>query len=84
VFEYFVDKDYIPLMGMKIIAGRNFDSKIAADTVTSIIVNETMVKDMGWTIDNAVGQSMKGYMETKTPVVIGVVKDFHYRRSRKK
>jgi hypothetical protein len=39
---------------------------------------------MGWTIDNAVGQSMKGYMETKTPVVIGVVKDFHYRRSRKK
>jgi len=84
VFEYFVDKDYIPLMGMKIIAGRNFDSKIAADTVTSIIVNETMVKDMGWTIDNAVGQSMKGYMETKTPVVIGVVKDFHYRPFKEK
>jgi putative ABC transport system permease protein len=47
VFEYFIDKDYIPLMGMKIIAGRNFDSKIAADTVTSIIVNESHGKRYG-------------------------------------
>jgi putative ABC transport system permease protein len=84
VFEYFIDKDYIPLMGMKIIAGRNFDPKIATDTVTSIIVNETMVKDMGWTIDNAVGQPLNGYMESKTPVVIGVVKDFNYRPLKEK
>ena len=84
VFEYFIDKDYIPLMAMKIIAGRNFDSKIAADTVTSIIVNEAMVKDMGWTIENAVGQPLKGYMETKTPVVIGVVKNFNYRPFKEK
>jgi len=79
VFEYFIDPDYIGLMGMKIIAGRNFDSKITDDTVTSVIVNEVMVKDMGWTIENAVGQQIKGYMETKTPVVIGVVKNFNFR-----
>jgi len=84
VFEYFIDKDYIPLMGMKIVAGRNFDPKIGEDTVTSVIVNETMVRDMGWTIDNAVGQPLKGYMESKTPVVIGVVKDFHYRPFKEK
>ena len=79
VFEYFVDPDYIPLMGMQMITGRNFDPKIAADTVTSIIVNEAMVRDFGWTVDNAVGQQIKGYMESKTPVVIGVVKNFNYR-----
>jgi putative ABC transport system permease protein len=84
VFEYFIDKDYIPLMGMKIIAGRNFDPKIASDTVTSVIVNEAMVRDMGWTIENAVGQPIKGYMESKTPVVIGVVKDFNYRPFKEK
>jgi putative ABC transport system permease protein len=84
VFEYFVDHYYVPLMGMQLIAGRNFDPKIAADTNTSVIVNETMVKDMGWTIDNAVGQEIKGYMESKTPVVIGVVKDFHYRPFKEK
>jgi len=79
VFEYFIDPDYISLMGMKLIAGRDFDPKIAADTVTSVIVNEAMVKDMGWTMDNAIGQQIKGYMESKTPVVIGVVKNFNFR-----
>jgi putative ABC transport system permease protein len=79
VFEYFIDHEYIPLMGMKIIAGRNFDPRITDDTVTSVIVNEAMVKDFGWTVENAVGQQLKGYMETKTPVVIGVVKNFNYR-----
>ena len=79
VYEYFVDQDYIPLMGMKLLVGRNFDPKITDDTVTSVIVNEATVKDFGWTVENAVGQQIKGYMETKTPVVIGVVKNFNFR-----
>jgi putative ABC transport system permease protein len=79
VFEYFIDPDYIPLMGMKIIKGRNFDPNITSDTVTSVIVNETMVRDFGWSIDSAVGQPLTGYSERKTPIVIGVVKDFHFR-----
>lgn len=79
VFEYYIDKNYIPLMGMQLLAGRNFDSQIGQDTLTSIIVNEAMVKNFGWTAQNAIGQELKGYSETKTPVVIGVVKDFHYR-----
>ena len=78
-YEYFVDPDYIPVMGMQIIAGRNFDPEISSDTVTSIIVNEEMVKDFGWTNANAVGQKLTGYMENKTPVVIGVVKNFNFR-----
>ena len=84
VFEYFIDPDYIPLMGMQLLRGRNFDPKIAADTVTSVIVNEAMVNDFGWTLDNAVGQQLKGYMETKTPVVTGVVKNFNYRPFKEK
>jgi putative ABC transport system permease protein len=66
-------------MGMKIIAGRNFDPAIASDTVTSIVINEAMVKNFGWTNENAIGQGLTGYSETTTPVVIGVVKDFHFR-----
>jgi putative ABC transport system permease protein len=79
VFEYFIDPDYIPLMGMQITRGRNFDPSITSDTVTSVIVNETMVRDFGWSIDSAVGQRLTGYSERKKPVVIGVVKDFHFR-----
>jgi putative ABC transport system permease protein len=79
VFEYFVDAGYIPLMKMKLVAGRNFDPSISDDTLTSVIINETMMRDFGWTKANAVGQPLKGYMETLTPVVIGVVEDFHFR-----
>lgn len=84
VIEYYVDQDYIPLMGMQVIDGRNFDPKFTEDTATSVIVNEAMVKDMGWTMENAVGQQITGYMENKTPVVIGVVKDFNYRPLKEK
>ena len=83
VFEYFVDHAYINVMGMQILTGRNFDPSIASDTVTSVIINEAMMNDFGWTLQNAIGQKLLGYYESpkmadKLPVVIGVVKDFNY------
>jgi putative ABC transport system permease protein len=79
VYEYFIDPDYLGVMGIKLLAGRNFNPSIASDTVTAVIINEEMVKDFGWTIENAVGQPLQGYSEELTPVVIGVIKNFHYR-----
>ncbi|MGI8582767.1 MAG: ABC transporter permease [Chitinophagaceae bacterium] len=79
VFEYFIDNDYLKVMGMELIAGRNFDPNIASDSINSVIVNEALVKDFGWTVENAVGKQETGYQDKLTPVVIGVVKDFHYR-----
>lgn len=78
VYEYFVDDKYISVMGMQLIAGRDFNPAIASDTQTSVIINETMVRDFGWTNETAIGQQLKGYSESFTPVVIGVVKDFHF------
>ncbi len=83
VYQYSIDYDYLDVMGMQLLAGRNFDPAIASDTVNSVIVNEAMVKDFGWTIENTVGQKIKGYEiqageEIISPVVIGVVKDFNY------
>lgn len=82
VFEYFVDDEYLRVLGMKVLAGRNFDSKITSDTISSVIINEAMVKDFGWTLANAVGQPLKGYSDNFTPIVVGVVKDFHFRSFR--
>lgn len=79
VFEYFVDEDYINVLKMQILAGRDFNPSIAMDSQTSIIINETMVKDFGWTNESAIGQKLTGYAEDFTPVIIGVVKDFHFR-----
>ena len=79
LYEYFIDPDYIPLMDIKLIAGRNFDPGIASDTVTSVIINEATVRDFGWTNETAVGKLLTGYMDTMSPVVIGVVKNFNFR-----
>ncbi|HYC28964.1 MAG TPA: FtsX-like permease family protein, partial [Chitinophagaceae bacterium] len=45
----------------------------------SVIVNEEMVKEFGWTNETAVGQQLTEYSKDLKPVVIGVVKNFHYR-----
>ncbi|MEO8150788.1 MAG: ABC transporter permease [Bacteroidia bacterium] len=79
VYEYFIDPDYLHVMDIKLLAGRNFDHSISDDTVHSVIVNEAMVRDFGWTLQNAVGQQLTGYGENFNPVVIGVIKDFHFR-----
>lgn len=80
VYEYFVDSAYMRVLGMQLIAGRNFDLSITADTSTSVIINEAMMRDFGWSADNAIGQVLKGYYEGRRsePVVIGVVHDFNF------
>jgi putative ABC transport system permease protein len=67
-----VDPDFIPTMGLKIIAGRNFDGKNIADS-NAIIVNEALVKEYGW--KDPIGKRLPGkYAEE----IIGVVQDFHF------
>lgn len=80
VFEYFVDPSYMQVLGMELIAGRNFDPAITSDTVTSVVINESMMRDFGWSPDDMLGQVLTGYHEGKKaePVVIGVVRDFHF------
>ncbi|MCE7924780.1 MAG: ABC transporter permease [Haliscomenobacteraceae bacterium CHB4] len=80
VYEYFIDPDYIQVLGMQLIAGRNFDHAVTADTVTSVVINETMMRDFGWSPENVLGQTLTGYTEGrgKDPIVIGVVRDFNF------
>jgi len=80
-FEYSVQDDFLAVMGMELRAGRDFDPEIRADDSTSVVVNEAFVRDMGWTNEQAVGRRLTGYTERPedTPVIIGVVRDFHFR-----
>jgi putative ABC transport system permease protein len=73
---YHVDGDYIPAMGMKIIAGRNFSPDFPTDS-SATIINESAAKALGWNDRNAVGQTLvrSGNEAFK---VVGVVKDFQY------
>ena len=69
-FEYF-DEEYIETMGMKLVAGRNFNEQ---DALNKTIVNEEFVRQHGWELESAVGKSYwqnGGWCE-----VVGVIRDF--------
>jgi putative ABC transport system permease protein len=84
IYEFMIDPNYIEVLGMEIIAGRNFNPAIVGDTMNSVIINESMANDFGWSPEEALDKPIKGYTNTKTPVVIGVVKDFNFQSLSKK
>ncbi|WP_428654478.1 ABC transporter permease [Runella sp.] len=75
VYYSFIDEHYVPLLGMKIIAGRNLMLSNTSDKKGGFLINEAFVKMSGW--KQPLGQSMEGF--GKKGKVIGVVKNFHYR-----
>ncbi len=72
--SFMVDDDFIPTLQMKVLNGRNF-SRDFSDS-TSVILNETAVKQIGW--KNPVGMYLQypGNNNQRFQV-IGVVKDFN-------
>jgi putative ABC transport system permease protein len=77
--QFHIDPDYIPTLGMHLLAGRNFDRAIASDTVNAVIINESMMHQLGWKPENCIGRQLEGYGKGfKNPTVIGVVRDFNY------
>lgn len=81
IFEYFIDNQYMKVLDLQLLTGRNFDPAITSDSVTSVIFNEAAVRDFGWTNESAIGQVLTGYNEKKperNPIVIGVVRDYNF------
>jgi ABC-type antimicrobial peptide transport system permease subunit len=72
-----IDPDFISTTGMQLMAGRNFRPGITTDTATTFLVNETAVRRMGWTPEQALGKRFRLWNFKGT--IIGVVKDFHFR-----
>ncbi len=75
-----IDKDFISTLNMKLVAGRNFteaDFKRALkDTVNSIIVNQSTIKELGLSLENAV--DAKTNFQGHEAIIAGVVEDFHF------
>lgn len=71
-----VDYDFIETMQIELVQGRNFSPEIAADTTTSIIINETVAKELAW--ENAIGKEFETGGGGPNMRVIGVVKDYHF------
>ena len=74
-----VDYDYVTTMGFKLVAGRDFDKNFGNDS-TSIIINETAVRVMKMSPQEALGKRYTPGFASENPTyftIIGVMKDFH-------
>lgn len=74
-----VDNQYFLTLEIPIVEGRNFLPEIGNDTASSVIVNEEMVREMGWInpIGKKFGRFLNDDLETKEYTVVGVVRDYH-------
>jgi len=78
--RYDVDENYIPTLGIRLLAGRNFSRDFTSDS-SGVILNETAAKAFGWG-DKAPGHTISTNTNDGKKVsyqVIGIVKDFHFR-----
>lgn len=77
IARIFFDKDYLELLGLEIMEGRDFDPGNGADYKNAFLVNEAAVKAYGWdkTPEGAIGRMINGFNYGKKGKVIGVVKD---------
>ncbi|MBI9038129.1 MAG: ABC transporter permease [Bacteroidales bacterium] len=77
IFTNSVDEDYVETMGMNLIKGRGFSKEFGTDT-SSIIINKTLMKKLGW--EEPLGKKINRYGDsTEIPLtIIGVIDDFHF------
>jgi putative ABC transport system permease protein len=75
-----IDEGFVSTMGMEIISGRDVTeadmNRLATDTLSSFIVNEKALAELGLGAETAVGTSAR--VSGRRGTIIGVVRDFHF------
>jgi putative ABC transport system permease protein len=81
--DFYADHHYIPTMGMRMVAGRNFSPDFPTDS-TAVIINETAAKLLGFKnplnekLYRPNGYAGNGGFTSKEFRIIGVMKDFNF------
>lgn len=71
---FMVRHDFVEAFDIKVVEGRAFSEEILSDTLNAIMINETMVKNLGWTNEEVIGKRIQSDGDER---VIGVFSDFH-------
>jgi len=79
---YMIDENYLDLMQIKLIDGRNFDRKMSTDLNEAFLINETAARQLNWGRE-ALGKRMQWGIRVEGGAqrdgrVIGVINDFNY------
>jgi len=72
-----VDVDFLSLMGIKVVAGRDFDESVISDFTRTIIINQALADKLD--MENPIGERIPfDYGGVKDPIIIGVVPNYNY------
>ena len=72
-----VGPDFLPLLKIPVVKGRNFSANLPTDSAQSVLVNETFVKQADW--QNPLGQVVSYLSNSEEKYrVIGIVKYYHF------
>jgi len=69
-----VDYDFIEVLDIKLLAGRNFSREYTSDQERAYILNRKAAEELGWSPEDAVGSRFTLDNEGE---VIGVIENFH-------
>ena len=71
---FLVRYEFIETFGIEVVEGRGFSRDFPSDTSEAIMINESMVKHLGWTNEEAIGKAIRSDRNER---VIGVFSDFN-------
>lgn len=77
-----VEKDFVQTLNIPLVAGRDFnntDEKLLqpeGESSFSFILNESAVKNLGWTPAEAIGKQLE--LDSRQGLIKGVAQDFHF------
>ena len=71
-----VDPEFLPMIHVPVVKGRNFSADFPIDSTQHVLVNETFVKKAGW--KDPIGQTVDFWYDNEKYTVVGVVKDYHH------
>lgn len=76
-----VDPDFVEMMGLEIVEGRNLNPEISTDMTSAALITQTMAKALGF--DDPIGKTLPiDYGELKDPTIVGIVQDYHFQSPR--
>ncbi len=80
LYDFIVDSGFLETMGLELVEGRSFSENLKTDLESSVIINETAVKQ--FSLRNPLGKRL--IMSTSNPedsptfTIIGIVHDFNF------
>jgi putative ABC transport system permease protein len=70
-----IGKEFEKVLGLKILQGRDLSSRLLTDVGSNMLVNQALVRKMGWT--NPLGKHIQ--VRGQSGRVVGVVQDFNFK-----